>query len=223
MILKSRQIGATWYFAQEALLMALRDDVAQPYQRNQIFLSASRRQAFQFKSIIQKAASEVDVELKGAIKSSSPTAQSCIFLVLLLRRHSPTRAIFILMNFSGSVALLNCARWLALWQPSADCGAPTSPRHPPKRTRHTPTGTATAGTRKRPRINASVFLWTGKRCITGLSALTGRGGKLSRWKMWLITAGNTPILTKFVMKTPKTSSAISICVSLSAKGNRHLT
>ncbi|MDL9535267.1 terminase family protein, partial [Escherichia coli] len=52
MILKSRQIGATWYFAQEALLMALRDDVAQPYQRNQIFLSASRRQAFQFKSII---------------------------------------------------------------------------------------------------------------------------------------------------------------------------
>ncbi|STJ03719.1 Terminase, ATPase subunit (GpP) [Escherichia coli] len=129
--------------------MALRDDVAQPYQRNQIFLSASRRQAFQFKSIIQKAASEVDVELKGAIKSSSPTAQSCIFLVLLLRRHSPTRAIFILMNFSGSVALLNCARWLALWQPSADCGAPTSPRHPPKRTRHTPTGTATAGTRKK--------------------------------------------------------------------------
>lgn len=70
MILKSRQIGATWYFAQEALLMALRDDVAQPYQRNQIFLSASRRQAFQFKSIIQKAAAEVDVELKGAIKSS---------------------------------------------------------------------------------------------------------------------------------------------------------
>ncbi|HAX2666508.1 TPA: oxidoreductase, partial [Escherichia coli] len=68
MILKSRQIGATWYFAQEALLMALRDDVAQPYQRNQIFLSASRRQALQFKSIIQKAASEVDVELKGGDK-----------------------------------------------------------------------------------------------------------------------------------------------------------
>ncbi|NYY74223.1 hypothetical protein DMN57_27750 [Escherichia coli] len=76
---------------------------------------------------------------------------------------------------------------------------------------------------KRPRINASVFLWTGKRCITDLSALTGHGGRLSRWKMWLITAGNTPILTKSVMKTPKTSSSISTCVSLSAKGNRHLT
>nr|ELB9149264.1 terminase family protein [Escherichia coli] len=50
------------------MLMALRDDVAQPYQRNQIFLSASRRQAFQFKSIIQKAAAEVDVELKGGDK-----------------------------------------------------------------------------------------------------------------------------------------------------------
>lgn len=128
------------------------------------------------------------------------------------RTNTDLRALGETMKYAGPV-----------WQPSADCGAPTSPRHPPKRTRHTPTGTATAGTRKRPRINASVFLWTGKRCITGLSAPTGRGGKLSRWKMWLITAGNTPILMKFVMKTPKTSSSISICVSLSAKGNRHLT
>ncbi|MGT3309391.1 terminase large subunit domain-containing protein, partial [Yersinia enterocolitica] len=68
MILKSRQIGATWYFAQEALLDALRDDVKYPYQRNQIFLSASRRQAYQFKGVIQKVAQEVDVELKGGDK-----------------------------------------------------------------------------------------------------------------------------------------------------------
>ncbi|HCO6412820.1 TPA: terminase family protein, partial [Escherichia coli] len=65
MILKARQIGATWYFALEALLMALRDDVTQSYQLNQIFLSASRRQALKFKSEIQKIAHEVDVELKG--------------------------------------------------------------------------------------------------------------------------------------------------------------
>ncbi|STK47002.1 Terminase, ATPase subunit (GpP) [Escherichia coli] len=203
--------------------MALRDDVAQPYQRNQIFLSASRRQAFQFKSIIQKAAAEVDVELKGGDKIILSNGAELPFSWYFCCDGTVLHGQFLFDEFSGSVALLNCARWLALWQPSADCGAPTSPRHPPKRTRHTPTGMATAGTRKRPRINASVFLWTGKRCITGLSALTGRGGKLSRWKMWLITAGNTPILTKFVMKTPKTSSAISICVSLSAKGNRHLT
>lgn len=65
MLLKSRQIGATWYFAREALLRALRDDVKYGYQRNQIFLSASRRQAFQFRNFIRDAAAEVDVELKG--------------------------------------------------------------------------------------------------------------------------------------------------------------
>ncbi|MBQ0955328.1 terminase large subunit domain-containing protein [Serratia symbiotica] len=68
MILKSRQIGATWYFAREALLDALRDDVKYPYQRNQIFLSASRRQAHQFRGFIQKVAEEVGVELKGGDK-----------------------------------------------------------------------------------------------------------------------------------------------------------
>ncbi|ELO2477924.1 terminase family protein, partial [Escherichia coli] len=67
-IVKSRQIGATWYFAQEALLRALDESVKYPYQRNQIFLSASRRQAFQFKGVIQKAAQAVDVELKGGDK-----------------------------------------------------------------------------------------------------------------------------------------------------------
>ncbi|PRD12634.1 terminase large subunit domain-containing protein [Pantoea coffeiphila] len=64
-ILKSRQIGATWYFAHEALLRALADNVKYKYQRNQIFLSASRRQAYQFRRFIRSAAEEVDVELKG--------------------------------------------------------------------------------------------------------------------------------------------------------------
>ncbi|HEJ1074316.1 oxidoreductase [Serratia nevei] len=64
-ILKSRQVGATWYFAREALLRALSDDVKETYQRNQIFLSASRRQAYQFRNFIRSAAAEVDVELKG--------------------------------------------------------------------------------------------------------------------------------------------------------------
>ncbi|WP_456309399.1 terminase large subunit domain-containing protein [Serratia proteamaculans] len=68
MILKTRQCGATWYFAREALLRALSDDVTYPYQRNQIFLSASRRQAHQFRGFIQKVAEEVDVELKGGDK-----------------------------------------------------------------------------------------------------------------------------------------------------------
>ncbi|WP_068634917.1 terminase ATPase subunit family protein [Thauera butanivorans] len=58
-ILKSRQIGATYYFAREALMDAL--DTG----RNQIFLSASKAQAMQFRSYIVKFAQEVGVELKG--------------------------------------------------------------------------------------------------------------------------------------------------------------
>ena len=59
-ILKSRQIGATFYFAHEALLDALETG------RNQIFLSASKAQAHIFKAYIQAFAREVcEVELSG--------------------------------------------------------------------------------------------------------------------------------------------------------------
>lgn len=59
-ILKSRQIGATWYFAREALIDALETG------RNQIFLSASRAQAQIFRQYIVAFVKEVlDIELKG--------------------------------------------------------------------------------------------------------------------------------------------------------------
>lgn len=58
-ILKSRQIGATFYFAREALVDALATG------RNQIFLSASKAQAHVFKQYIVAFAREADVELKG--------------------------------------------------------------------------------------------------------------------------------------------------------------
>lgn len=59
-ILKSRQIGATYYFAREALIDALTTG------RNQIFLSASKNQAHIFKAYIQAFAREVvGVELTG--------------------------------------------------------------------------------------------------------------------------------------------------------------
>ncbi|VBC50422.1 bacteriophage terminase, ATPase subunit [Burkholderia pseudomallei] len=59
-ILKSRQIGATWYFAREALVDALDTD------RNQIFLSASKAQAHVFKQYItQFARDAADIELTG--------------------------------------------------------------------------------------------------------------------------------------------------------------
>ncbi|MCP2016828.1 terminase large subunit domain-containing protein [Qipengyuania citrea] len=48
-ILKSRQIGATWYFAREAVAKIAEDVLAGEQPRNQIFLSASRRQANKFR------------------------------------------------------------------------------------------------------------------------------------------------------------------------------
>lgn len=59
-ILKSRQIGATFFFAHEAL-----DDALQT-GRNQIFLSASKAQAHVFKQyILQFAKEAAEVELSG--------------------------------------------------------------------------------------------------------------------------------------------------------------
>lgn len=58
-LLKSRQIGATFFFAREALVDALVSG------KNKIFLSASRAQAFQFKQYIIDLAQMVDVELRG--------------------------------------------------------------------------------------------------------------------------------------------------------------
>lgn len=58
-LLKSRQIGATFFFAREALVDALITG------RNQIFLSASKAQAHVFKQYILAFAQEVGAELKG--------------------------------------------------------------------------------------------------------------------------------------------------------------
>lgn len=59
-LLKSRQIGATWYFAREGLCDALETG------RNQIFLSASKAQAHVFKGYIKQFAADVaEVDLQG--------------------------------------------------------------------------------------------------------------------------------------------------------------
>ncbi len=59
-LLKSRQIGATWYFAFEAFVDALETG------RNQIFLSASKAQAHVFKNYIIGFAKEyAGVDLRG--------------------------------------------------------------------------------------------------------------------------------------------------------------
>ena len=59
-ILKSRQIGATYYFAFEALMDAVKTG------RNKVFLSASKPQAHIFRDYMKAFAMEVGVELFGA-------------------------------------------------------------------------------------------------------------------------------------------------------------
>ena len=73
-VLKSRQIGATYYFAHEALMDAI--DTG----RNQIFLSASKAQAYQFRSYITQFVQRVaGVELRGD-PIALPNGAELIFL-----------------------------------------------------------------------------------------------------------------------------------------------
>lgn len=74
-ILKSRQIGATYYFAREALIDALKTG------RNQIFLSASKAQAFLFRGYMQSFVREVlDKDLSGADTIVIPNGAELFFL-----------------------------------------------------------------------------------------------------------------------------------------------
>ncbi|HBS2775307.1 terminase ATPase subunit family protein [Klebsiella pneumoniae] len=73
-ILKSRQIGATFYFSREALLHALKTG------HNQIFLSASKTQAYVFREYIIQFARRVDVDLTGDPIVISNNGAKLIFL-----------------------------------------------------------------------------------------------------------------------------------------------
>lgn len=67
-IRKSRQVGATWYFAREALAKVAEAVLNGEQPRNQIFLSASERQALKFRREITGWVRRVTgVELKGKI------------------------------------------------------------------------------------------------------------------------------------------------------------
>jgi uncharacterized protein YjcR len=81
MLLKSRQIGASFYFAREALIDALETG------NSKIFLSASKNQALVFRKYIVAFAARVGVKLKGdpIILSSElvPESDDAIELVFL--------------------------------------------------------------------------------------------------------------------------------------------
>lgn len=67
-IRKSRQVGATWYFAREALAKVAEAVLDGEQPKNQIFLSASQRQARKFKrEIVNWVRRVTGVEFKGDI------------------------------------------------------------------------------------------------------------------------------------------------------------
>ncbi|MPV86918.1 hypothetical protein GCU85_09290 [Cardiobacteriales bacterium ML27] len=76
-ILKSRQIGATYYFAREALVDALTSG------HNKIFLSASKSQAYVFREYIKALAMEAaEVELTGDPMTIRTDDHECTFYFL---------------------------------------------------------------------------------------------------------------------------------------------
>ena len=90
-ILKSRQIGATWYFAFEALEDAIMSGDPQ------IFLSASRAQAEVFRSYIVNIAQQ----FFAATQYASVTARSCVSCLPTRTPPNPTAATCIAMNICG--------------------------------------------------------------------------------------------------------------------------
>lgn len=74
-ILKSRRIGATWYFAREGIVDAYETG------KNKVFLSASKKQALTFRHDMAQLVKEAtDVELKGAEQITLPNGAVLQFL-----------------------------------------------------------------------------------------------------------------------------------------------
>ncbi len=99
-ILKSRQIGATYYFAMEALIIAITTG------RNQIFVSASKKQAAQFRRNIVRFVKRVcDFDLQGdpmrLILPDHPAGE--VFLFFLGTQVSSVQ------GYSGDLYIDECA------------------------------------------------------------------------------------------------------------------
>jgi phage FluMu gp28-like protein len=159
MILKSRQIGATWYFARERLLVALETG------KNQIFISASRAQANIFRNyIVQWVQKVCGIELKGdpmviqrgADEDGTPIeAVTLYFLGTNYRTAQAIPAMSSSTNASGSTGSKNCSRSLRPSRPTSSSPARCSRRPARWPTRPTPCGPASASTSGGPSATGS--------------------------------------------------------------------
>lgn len=133
-ILKSRQIGATYYFAGEALEDAILTG------DNQIFLSASRAQAEVFRSYIIALAKEfLDIELTG-----NPIVLSNGAELRFLSTNSKTAQSYhghvYIDEYFWILSLMSLINWLQQWRLIQNGVKPISQRHQVKFMQLIPSG-----------------------------------------------------------------------------------
>lgn len=137
-LLKSRQIGATFHFSREACYLAVTEGF------NKIFISASRAQAYQFKSFIINMAKQADVELTGGDTIIfGHNAAECHFL----GTNSTTA-----QGRTGDV-YIDEAFWIANFKKLSNLAEPMASQHP-LRTTYFSTPTTTS--------HEAYELWTGE-------------------------------------------------------------
>ena len=173
-ILKSRQIGATFYFSREALLRALKTG------HNQIFLSASKTQAYVFREYIIAFARLVDVDLTGDPIVLGNNGAKLIFLGTNSNTAQSHNATCTSTRFSGSRIFRYYVRWHQVWPHRVTCARPISPPRPRWRTTPTRSGRVNCSTGDAP---APPSAWKSTSVITplpvGFSVRTASGGRLS--------------------------------------------
>ena len=104
-VLKSRQIGFTWYFAQEAFERACLTGT------NQIFLSATKNQAQVFRKYIRSIAKDYfDIELKGTDRIELHTAKGTAELIFLSTSTASAQ------SYNGDLYIDECF-WIQNFEP----------------------------------------------------------------------------------------------------------
>src|SRR5450830_1290997 len=206
-ILKSRQIGATWYFAREALADAMQTG------RNQIFLSASKSQAHVFKQyIVQFAREAAGIDLTGD-PIVLPNGAHLYFLGTNARTAQGYHGNFYFDEFFWThnfTELNKVASGMAMQKCIAK---PIFRRRQPPPMRLMRSGPARGSIAAAPRATRSVSTSRTSVCRQASPAKTRFGGKSSRFWTQKKAAATCSISTSSATSnTRRTSSKICSCV-----------
>lgn len=214
-ILKSRQIGATFYFSREALLRALKTG------HNQIFLSASKTQAYVFREYIIQFARLVDVDLTGDPIVIGNNGAKLIFSAPIPTRRRAITATCMSTKFSGSRTFSGCAKSPRVWPRKNTCAQPIFRRPPRWRMALTPSGLASCSTRGAavsPSVSISISAIPRSPVVS--SATMDSGGRLSPLRTRLPVAARCLTLTSSNAKTAQKTLKTCLCANLSTTKRR---